>query len=170
MVKKFDLISPVYEKAEIQMVKNESEFKRLLNAFRMSFARALDPVHPQHISGEEYLNRYELTIDHFTISIDHKLPDVAQRQIQKINEKFELGMSYLNDAVLAYQSGLIDSDNYLPRNRLWGKNSKELSSLIDQFSLYCRTDLNELTKGIRSRSRLSAIRRLKLEPRKKQQD
>lgn len=162
MVKKFDLISPVYEKAEIQMIKNESEFSKVLNLVRMSFFRALNPSHLERSGGDEYLRRFEFTNDFFRISIDPKNPEEAQRRIEEINGKFERCMSQLSEAVFAYQMGLVDDNNYLLRNQKWTESARELSSLIDQFAFYSKTDLNELTKGIRSRSWLSRAKRLEL--------
>ena len=163
LVKKFDLVSPVYKDTGEKLEKNKIEFNRVLNLTRQFFVLALNPNHINHSDGDYSLRQFNHLSYQYEIWINPKLPDGAQKLINKINEKFEEGMNSLINAAYKYQGGALKDEDYLERNTEWSHISLQLQILISQYYLFCSTALNELTNGIRGRSRLSKTNRLKLD-------
>ena len=151
MVKKYDLVTPVYEKTINRIDSCYVAYLNVVNLTRQQFVQALDIRNMAQSIGEYQLRQYAHSERQFEIQIDQKLPDAAQILISKINHLFERGMHLLSESVHDYQSGVITEKIFLSKNKIWEQNGKELADQIGKLKSYSVSDLEQLTKGIRKR-------------------
>lgn len=141
MVKKLDLLNPIYDSITLRTETNYLELLKIINVFKRT-----SPTH-----HDNYVSTFYLISSHYRIAIDPKIPIKLQKLLKSIDSQFENCLESINLFAQKFKSSLVDDSQYqqweisIERDR---ENLRETLNLLNRAII---DDLSYLSGGVKKR-------------------